>query len=386
MYADAASAIESAPEVHMKRSVAHSQLSVGVFVGLALLVSNHVLGCGDSSSATPEMVTASNNPGSQNNNNGSNAGSGGAARPTPNTEGNPGNIQLDPNRDQTVPINLVASGAVQCGGAGNYCVAPNLTCCTSAGMAGMMNSFSCAPNADACPAGTTSSTACSSAASCSTGQVCCRTGGGGNGGGATSTCEAACPMGSAQVCLDDAECGAGNQCNGNGTCGPVACTATSCGTGELCCRNQGGGGGNNVAACVAPGADSLCPNNQRQVCTTDADCPATFTCTPLGGGGGGGGGGGVSLCQPPPCTTTSCAMGQVCCVGGQVGGNPTCSAANAGVCPGNSRLLCVTDADCAPAAGTLCLPNPGGGGNGQLSCRVPPPPPAADAGAGDAGG
>jgi hypothetical protein len=363
-----------------QRSAARSQLSLGMFVGLALLVSNHVVGCGDSSTDSPDPSTGNNNP-APNNGSPSSSSTGGSSSTsgTPNTESTPNAIPLDPNRDQTVPINLLASGAVQCGGGDNYCVQPNRTCCT-VGMGGdAMNS--CAPNAAACPAGTTSSASCSSQASCGTGQVCCRTGGGGGDmGPATSTCAASCPMGSVQVCLEDEECGAGNQCNNNETCGPIPCTATSCGGGELCCRNQGGGGGNNVAACVAPGGDGLCPNNQRQVCTTDAGCPATFTCTPQGGGGGGGG---VMLCIPPPCTTTSCMGGQVCCVGGQVGGNPTCSAANAGACPGNSRLLCVTDADCAPTAGTLCLLNPNNG-MGPLSCRVPPPPPA-DAGAGDAG-
>jgi len=371
----------------MKRSVAKSQLSVGMFFGLALLVGNNVIGCGDSSSDTPETGVATNNPGgaaSGSNNNSSNGG-GSSTSGTPNTEGNPNNIALDPNRDQSTPINLVASGAVQCGGQGNYCIAPNLTCCASAGGMGMAATFSCAQDAAACPAGTAQTTSCSSQASCGSGQVCCRTGGGGGmGGGAqTTSCAASCATGSVQVCVNDAECGAGNQCNGNGTCGPVACTATSCTGGQICCRAAGGGGGGGGAqpACVAP-TGGLCPNNQRQVCATDADCPTGNTCAPLGGGGGGGGNANL-VCTPPPCTTTSCATGQVCCVGGQVGNNPTCAAANNGACPNNSRLLCTTDADCAAAAGTLCSPAPNGG-MGPLSCRVPPPP-VTDAGA-DAGG
>jgi hypothetical protein len=102
----------------------------------------------------------------------------------------------------------------------------------------------------------------------------------------------------------------------------------------------------------------------------------------FGGGGGGFGGGGALVCTEPPCTPTSCEAGQVCCVGGGIG-TPTCSAASdTGECGGNSRLVCATDADCAPSAGTQCLPNPFGGG-GQLSCRVPPPV-VADAGV-DAG-
>ena len=185
----------------MKRSVAKSQLSVGLFFGLALLVGNNVIGCGDSSSDTPEMGVGTNNPsGSNSGSNGSSStGGGSSTSPTPNTEGNPGNIALDPNRDPSMPVNLVASGAVQCGGQGNYCIAPNLTCCASAGGMGMAATFSCAPNAAACPAGTAQTTSCSSQASCGSGQVCCRTGGGGGGmgGGAqTTSCAASCAMGS----------------------------------------------------------------------------------------------------------------------------------------------------------------------------------------------
>lgn len=307
-------------------------------------------------------------------------------------EGNPGNIALDPNRDPSEPINLLASGAVACGGGGDFCVAPNLTCCS-----GPMNAFSCAANAEQCPEGTASRVSCSSSASCEAGQVCCRVGGGGGGGfgggnnPVTASCEASCEAGAAQVCLGDAECGADNVCN-NGVCAPAPCTATSCGAGELCCRGNGGGPG-AAPACVAPGADGLCPDNRRQVCEDAAQCPADNTCAPLfgggggggpgGGGPGGGGPGGALVCTPPPCTPTSCDAGEVCCVGGGVI-TPTCAAASdTSECPGNSRLVCITDAECAPTAGTECLPNPNGGG-GVLSCRVPPPPPAADAGV-DAG-
>lgn len=362
--------------MNMKHETFVRRLSLGLsFAAVAIAIA-----CGSSSSDDAATAAAGAGAGTP--------ATGGAGSPTSPTgagqgpvgtaEGNPNVIVLEPNRDPSTPINLVASGAVQCGGGDSYCVAPNLTCC-----AGPMNTFTCAAAAAQCPDGTTASAECSSAASCASGQVCCRAGGGGGGGNpATTSCAASCADGTQQVCLDDAECGADNVCN-NGVCAPPACTATSCGAGELCCRGQGGGGG-AAPACVAPGADGLCPDNRRQVCDADAQCPTGDTCAPLFGGRGGGGGAGAALvCTPPPCTPTSCEAGQVCCVGGGVG-TPTCSAAtDTGECPGNSRLVCTSNDECAPTAGTQCLPNPGGGGNPQLSCRVPPPP-AADAGA-DAG-
>ncbi|MEY2935636.1 MAG: hypothetical protein RL033_6385 [Pseudomonadota bacterium] len=380
----------------VRNGAARSQLSLGMFVGLAWLVSNHVMGCGDSSSDSPNTSVNGNQPGGQSPGGAGTSGNAAVGTPgggnSPGSENTPNNIALDPARDQSEPINLVASGAVQCGGAGTYCVAPNGTCCITAAPAGGMgggNTFSCAANADGCPDGTTVTQACSSKNSCGSAQVCCRTGGGGmmGGGGNATSCESTCAMGSVQVCLEDAECGAGNQCNGNGTCGPVPCTSTSCGGGQICCRGQGGGAQN---VCVAADAAGACPTNQRKVCATAADCPTDFTCAAAGGNGGGNGngggaaGGGVLVCTAPACTLTSCMTGQVCCVGGQVGGTPACSAASdTGTCPGNSRLLCATDVDCAPTPGTFCLPAPNGG-MGALSCRVPPPPPG-DAGVGDAG-
>lgn len=361
----------------------HSRL-IGRF---ALVIASSILAtavasCGESKSDTGSGETAGNNDGntsgSMSGNGslqpGSNAGGGGDDGAT-GGEGNPPIVMLDPNRDPTIPVNLIESGAVACGGGGDFCVLPNLTCCTVGG--GGMATFSCAPDASQCPDGTTSTASCSSSASCESGQVCCRTGGGGGpaGGNATTSCEASCADGDAQICIDDAECGAGGSCN-NGVCGAPACTATNCGAGELCCLGIGGGQG-AVPACAAP-VDALCPAGGRQVCDQDTDCPAGNTCAPLFGGGGGGG---VTVCTPPPCTPTSCDVGQVCCVGGGLGGNPTCSAASAtGACPGNSRLVCITDAECAPTPGTQCLLNPNGGGT--LSCRVPPQPPVvADAGA-----
>ncbi|HTV25857.1 MAG TPA: hypothetical protein VMG12_44475 [Polyangiaceae bacterium] len=364
-------------DTKMKHQTFLRRLSLGLsLAGVAIAIA-----CGSDGDDTP--AAASSSAGAPSTGGGSLQPSpaGGGQGPIGTSEGNPGTIALDPNRDPSAPINLLASGAVECGPGDSYCVAPNLTCC-----AGPMNAFSCAADAAQCPDGTTSSTACSSAASCAAGQVCCRTGGGGGPGGnaPTTTCEASCGDGTQQVCLDDGECGADNVCT-NGTCAPAPCTATSCGAGELCCRGQGGGGQGAAPACVAAAADGLCPDNRRQVCTDDAQCPAGNTCAPLFGGGGGGGGGGMGgalVCTPPACTPDSCEAGQVCCVGGGIG-TPTCSAASdTGACPGNSRLVCTTDAECAPSPGTECLPNPFGGG-AQLSCRVPPPV-AADAGV-DAG-
>lgn len=351
------------------------RLSLGLTVAAAAISA-----CSDSEQGAP----ASGTPGASGGNGAQTEGNGLSPGASGNTgagrgEGNPGGITLDPNRDPTVPVNLVESGAVGCGGGGDFCVAPNLTCCIGGGAG--MNAFSCAPDSSQCPEGTVATLACSSSASCSAGQVCCSTDGGGGPGGApdTTSCEAACPDGADQLCLDDAECG-GGVCN-NGVCGPPACTATSCGAGELCCRGAGGGAA-AAPACAAPGADGLCPDGRRQVCDEDAQCPAGNTCDPLFAFGGGGGG--VTVCTPPPCTPGGCATGQVCCVGGGLGGNPTCAAAtDTGACQGNSRLVCTTDAECAPSPGTQCLPAPNG--MGAVSCRVPPPPaPAADAGA-DAG-
>jgi hypothetical protein len=335
--------------------------------------------CGDSKSDDTNTAPSANGNGAAPPSTGT-----GSLQPNPSgasgsgtSEGNPISVTLDPTRDPSEPVNLIESGAVGCGGGGDFCVAPNSTCCS-----GPMNAFSCAADASQCPADTVSTAACSSSTSCAAGQVCCRVGGGGGGGGGgnpvTTTCEAACGGGAVQLCLDDAQCGGDNICT-NGVCVPAPCTATSCATGEMCCRGMGGGQG-AAPACVAPGADGLCPMNRRQVCDDATQCPADNTCAPIGGGGGGGA---ALVCTPPACTPTSCAAGQVCCVGGGLN-QPTCAAASAtGACNGNSRLFCASDVECAPSPGTQCLPNPNGGGNGALSCRQPPQP-VADAGV-DAG-
>jgi hypothetical protein len=101
------------------------RLSLGLSYGLIAIAA----ACGNSKSddastdpangggmTTPMTGTGSLQPGSN-----------GTA--TGNTEGNPGNVALDPNRDPAAPINLVESGAVTCGGNGTFCIAPALTCC-----------------------------------------------------------------------------------------------------------------------------------------------------------------------------------------------------------------------------------------------------------------
>ena len=329
-------------------------------------------GSGDRQGNT-NTVTGANNPA---------PGTGGGNGTTGNNGETPaGNISLNtPGRDPSLPINLAESGAVACGGGGDFCIAPNPTCCSAGGMGMGMGTFSCAPTPSDCPADTVSAAACANALGCSTGQVCCRSNDA-DGNGTTAACGTSCAAPAVQLCSDDAECGADRICNNNNQCGPAPCTATSCATGELCCRGQGGGQG-AAPACVAVADGAQCPAGRRQVCADATTCPADNTCAPLGGGGGGLGGGQQALvCTPPPCTPTSCATGQACCVGGQVGGNPTCSTPDptTALCPGNSRTVCITDAECAAVAGTSCLLNPQGGGS--LSCRVPPPPPAADAGA-----
>jgi len=352
-----------------------SRVSLVTFVAALLAAA-----CGDSAKDPALPGTGSNvTPGGNVNtatgaNNPAPGSAGGNAGTGTNSESGPGAISLNtPGRDPSLPINLAESGAVACGGGGDFCIAPNPTCCIAGAMG--MNTFSCAASPGDCPADTVSAAACANALSCGSGEVCCRSNDA-DGNGTTASCAASCAAPAVQLCTGDAECGADRVCNNNNQCGPAPCTATSCATGELCCRGQGGGPG-AAPACVAVADGALCPAGRRQVCADATTCPADNSCAPLGGGGGGQ----ALVCTPPACTPTSCATGQTCCVGGQVGGNPTCSTPDAttALCPGNSRTVCITDAECAAVPGTQCLLNPNGGGS--LSCRVPPPPPAADAGA-----
>jgi hypothetical protein len=330
--------------------------------------------CGESKSdpAVAAAAGASGRGGSGNTSIGS-SGAGAPGTSGTTNEGNPGNVSLvDPNRDMSIPINLAESGAVSCGGGGDFCIPPSLTCCTS-GAPGGMNTFSCASAASACPDGTVTSADCSSELSCGAGQICCQVDN--DEGGTTASCETACADGADQLCVEDDECAGGGVCN-NGTCGPPACTADSCATGELCCR-QGGGFNAAAPACVTGAA---CPGGSQQVCADATDCPAENTCAAVGFGQNN-----VLVCTPPPCTPTSCGAGQECCVGAQLGGNPTCAPSDpaTAVCPGNSRVVCITDTECEVVPGTACLLNPQGGGS--LSCRVPPPVLVGDAGVADGG-
>ncbi|HKO92914.1 MAG TPA: hypothetical protein VJU61_17280, partial [Polyangiaceae bacterium] len=215
--------------------------------------------CGDSAKdpASSDTGSTGTEGGNRNTNTTTNANnpapgtSGGSAATGTNTEGSPGNISLNaPGRDPSLPINLAESGAVACGGGGDFCIAPNPTCCIAGGMGmGNNNTFSCAPTPSDCPADTTSAAACANALSCGTGQVCCRSNDA-DGNGTTASCETSCAAPAVQLCDDDDECGADRVCNNNNQCGPAPCTATSCATGELCCRGQGGGPG-AAPACVA---------------------------------------------------------------------------------------------------------------------------------------
>jgi Cys-rich repeat protein len=68
--------------------------------------------------------------------------------------------------------------------------------------------------------------------------------------------------------------------NGVMTCRTVACTATSCTGGEICCTGQGGA----LAACQA---GPICPGNVLQICATNADCPTGMVCRTNNGGNNG---------------------------------------------------------------------------------------------------
>ena len=121
---------------------------------------------------------------------------------------------------------------------------------------------------------------CRGTADCTTaGQIRCL-----GTGASPNTCQAACPVGSDQVCGVPTDCAAGQLCcsstaNGGGgssTCQPGTCptgTSTICATsgdcsmGLVCC--QGGGQTCQVqSACGMPG--------NREICATSADCPPDF--------------------------------------------------------------------------------------------------------------
>jgi hypothetical protein len=164
-------------------------------------------------------------------------------------------------------------GAMMC-----QCTAPQVCCVGGGGGGGGMRTFSCAANATSCPT-RTAAVACTTSQSCGMGQVCCYLGGG---GASISQCMASCPAGAREVCMSPADCSvAGSMCSaqtggvyGFRTCRPPACTSTSCMAGELCCVAGGG-----TPTCQM---GTACAMGDRQVCATNADCPAA---TPVCRGG-----------------------------------------------------------------------------------------------------
>jgi hypothetical protein len=159
------------------------------------------------------------------------------------------------------------------GGAMCQCTAPQVCCVGGGGM----RTFSCAANATSCPM-RTAAVACMTSQSCGMGQVCCYLGS----GTSISQCMASCPTGARQVCMSPADCPVtGSMCSsqsggvyGFSTCRPPACTPTSCTAGELCCTAGGG-----TPTCQM---GTACPMGDRQVCASNADCPAA---TPVCRGG-----------------------------------------------------------------------------------------------------
>jgi hypothetical protein len=90
-------------------------------------------------------------------------------------------------------------------------------------------------------------------------------------------------------------CEAASACTGVA----VACTATTCPSGSVCCGTLKNGGG-HLSGSTECQAATTCAEGTTQLCTTQADCPQGDTCVPLGGGAGGGGGTTVRVCEPLP--------------------------------------------------------------------------------------
>src|SRR3954465_6031332 len=100
----------------MRRSELRSRFSAGfTLLATGFLVSNHLLGCGGNDKSSPtDMTVAPNNGtpgGTASGTGGSSTGTGGGAATGNNSEGNPSTLGLDPNRDQSQPVNLAVLGA-----------------------------------------------------------------------------------------------------------------------------------------------------------------------------------------------------------------------------------------------------------------------------------
>jgi hypothetical protein len=155
---------------------------------------------------------------------------------------------------------------------------------------------------------------------CPTGQVCCQMG---------CQPQAMCGMGgNRQLCTTNTECPtAFPSCRAAGGGGTMTCrtcaATTDCPTGESCCVSTGGGGmGGAPNTCAA-----TCPTGSNPACNVPADCTGGLVC---------------------------CQMG------------PSCQAQTACGMAGN-RQICATDAQC-PAAFPVCRMAAGGG---MGTCRVP---------------
>src|SRR5262245_31842489 len=102
---------------------------------------------GDGDGAMPSMTTESNQPAPNENTPGD--------LPLQNPAGGGSGNGQGMTATSNPPVDPTARGAVPCGGAGTFCEAPNLTCCTPAG-GGAANDALCVAAAAQCPTGTLS--------------------------------------------------------------------------------------------------------------------------------------------------------------------------------------------------------------------------------------
>jgi hypothetical protein len=208
--------------------------------------------------------------------------------------------------------------------------------------------------------------ACTVTANCPTGLVCC------TGMGGTCQAQSACTTGgNRQICttpsMMSSECSAmfpvcraaaGSEAGAQLTCrAAMACTPTSCPTGQVCCTATAAGA---VDSCAA-----TCPAGSSQVCDLKADCPSSQMCCTDAMGNSTCGATCAAGTNPACATLADCATGTVCC---QLG----CQAQTACGMAMN-RQICGSGAEC-PAAFPSCRGGPPG------TCRV-----AMDAGAPEGG-